>query len=170
MKSTGEVMGVDYHYARALYKAITGAGMNVPLEGRVLFTVADKDKDEMKQLARAFSDLGFKLAATSGTAKALESVGIAADVVGKVHERSTDIIQMIKMGQIQMVINTLTQGKGSARDGFKIRRSTVEHGIVCLTSLDTAWEVLSVLSFMHDRRLIYTLAIQDYVGGGNDLA
>lgn len=170
MKSTGEVMGVDYHYARALYKAITGAGMNVPLEGRILFTVADKDKDEMKQLARAFSDLGFKLAATSGTAKALESVGIHADVVGKVHERSTDIIQMIKTGQIQMVINTLTQGKGSARDGFKIRRATVEHGIVCLTSLDTAWEVLSVLSFMHDRRLVYTLAIQDYVGGGDDLA
>lgn len=170
MKSTGEVMGVDYHYARALYKAITGAGMNVPLEGRILFTVADKDKEEMKQLARAFSDLGFKLAATAGTAKALESVGIAADVVGKVHERSTDIIQMIKTGTIQMVINTLTQGKGSARDGFKIRRATVEHGIVCLTSLDTAWEVLSVLSFMHDRRLVYTLAMQDYVGGGNALS
>ena len=170
MKSTGEVMGIDYHYARALYKAITGAGMNMPKNGRILFTVADKDKEELKQLAKAFSELGFQIAATEGTARAIQSVGIDSDVVGKVHERSTDIIQMIKTGQIQMVVNTLTQGKGSARDGFKIRRATVEHGIVCLTSLDTAWEVLRVLSFMQQRRLVYALALQDYVGGGDDLA
>jgi len=170
MKSTGEVMGIDYHYARALYKAITGAGMNIPVKGRILFTVADKDKDEMKQLAKAFSELGFELAATEGTARAIRSLGIDADIVGKVHERSTDIIQMIKTGQINMVINTLTQGKGSAKDGFKIRRATVEHGIACLTSLDTAWEVLRVLSFMRERRLVYSLALQDYVGGGDDLA
>lgn len=56
------------------------------------------------------------------------------------------------------------------RDGFKIRRATVEHGIPCLTSLDTAWEVLRMLSFMRDRRLVYSLAIQDYVGDGDDLA
>jgi carbamoyl-phosphate synthase large subunit len=170
MKSTGEVMGIDYHYARALYKAITGAGMNIPTEGRILFTVADKDKDEMKQLAKAFADLGFQIAATEGTAREIQSMGIDADIVGKVHERSVDIIQMIKTGKINMVINTLTQGKGSAKDGFKIRRATVEHGIACLTSMDTAWEVLRVLSFIRERRLIYSLAIQDYVGGGDGLA
>ena len=170
MKSTGEVMGIDYHYARALYKAITGAGMNVPTEGKILFTVADKDKAEMKQLAKAYSEIGFQLIATEGTAKAIHSLGIDADVVGKVHERSTDIIQLIKNGQIGMVINTLTQGKHSAKDGFKIRRATVEHGIACLTSLDTAWEVLRVLSFMKERRLVYALALQDYVGGGDGLA
>jgi carbamoyl-phosphate synthase large subunit len=170
MKSTGEVMGIDYHYARALYKAITGAGMNVPTEGKILFTVADKDKAEMKQLAKAYSEIGFQLIATEGTAKAIHSIGIDADVVGKVHERSTDIIQLIKNGQIGMVINTLTQGKHSAKDGFKIRRATVEHGIACLTSLDTAWEVLRVLSFMKERRLVYALALQDYVGGGDGLA
>lgn len=170
MKSTGEVMGIDYHYARALYKAITGMGMNVPTQGRILFTVADKDKEELKQLAKAFFELGFQLVATEGTAKTIQSVGIDSDVVGKVYERSTDIIQMIKSGQINMVINTLTQGKHFARDGFKIRRATVEHGIACLTSLDTAWEVLGVLSFMRKRRLVYTLALQDYVGGGDDLA
>ena len=114
--------------------------------------------------------MGFQIAATEGTARAIQSVGIDSDIVGKVHERSTDIIQMIKTGKIQMVVNTLTQGKGSARDGFKIRRATVEHGIVCLTSLDTAWEVLRVLSFMQQRRLIYALALQDYVGGGDDLS
>lgn len=79
-------------------------------------------------------------------------MGIDAEIVGKVHERSTDIIQMIKSGKINMVINTLTQGKHSMNDGFKIRRATVEHGVACLTSLDTAWEVLRVSSFMRDRR------------------
>ena len=172
MKSTGEVMGIDYHYARALYKAITGAGMNIPLNGCILFTVANKDKEEMKQLAKAYSELGFKLVATSGSAKAIQEMGIDAEVVGKMHERSADIIQMIKKGSIHMVINTMTQnqGKNVANDGFKIRRATVEHAIPCLTSLDTAWEVLRVLSFMRERRLVYSLAIQDYVGGGDELA
>ena len=170
MKSTGEVMGIDYHYARALYKAIVGSGLNVPTKGCLLFTVADKDKDELKQLAKAFSEFDFEIAATEGTAKVIASLGIDVEIVGKVHERSTDIIEMIKSGRISMVINTLTQGKHSARDGFKIRRATVEHGIACLTSLDTAWEVLRVLEFMQKRRLVYALALQDYVGGGDDLA
>ena len=170
MKSTGEVMGIDYHYARALYKAIIGSGTNVPTKGCVLFTVADKDKEEMKQLAKAFSELDFQIAATEGTAKTIQSMGIDVEIVGKVHERSTDIIERIKSGKINMVINTLTQGKHSLKDGFKIRRATVEHDIACLTSLDTAWEVLRVLSFMRERRLVYSLAIQDYVGGGDGLA
>lgn len=170
MKSTGEVMGIDYHYARALYKAITGAGMNIPTHGTILFTVANKDKEEVKQLAQAFSDLGFHLVATAGTAKTIQGLGIEADIVSKVHEHKADIIQMIKTGKINMVINTLTQGKGSERDGFKIRRATVEHAIPCLTSMDTAWEVLRVLSFMRERRLVYALALQDYVGGGDGLA
>jgi len=170
MKSTGEVMGIDYHYARALYKAITGAGMNIPTHGTILFTVADKDKEEVEQLAQAFSDLGFHLVATAGTAKTIKELGIKVDVVSKVHEHKADIIKMIKTGKINMVINTLTQGKGSERDGFKIRRATVEHAIPCLTSMDTAWEVLRVLNFMRERRLVYALALQDYVGGGDTLA
>ncbi|MBQ9488279.1 MAG: carbamoyl-phosphate synthase large subunit, partial [Selenomonadaceae bacterium] len=170
MKSTGEVMGIDYHYARALYKAITGAGMNIPIEGCVLFTVADKDKEEVKQLARAFYDLGFKIAATEGTAKALQKIGIDAEVVGKVHQRSIDIIERIKSSKIHLVVNTQAPGKHVMRDGFRIRRATVEHGIPCLTSLDTAWEVLRMLTFMRDRRLVYSLAIQDYVGGGDALS
>ena len=170
MKSTGEVMGIDYHYARALYKAITAAGMNIPTKGTVLFTVADKDKEEAQQLAKAFSDLGYDLVATAGTAKTIESLGLEVGIVSKVHEHKADIIQMIKTGKINMVINTLTQGKDYERDGFKIRRATVEHAIPCLTSMDTAWEVLRVLSFMRERRLIYVLALQDYIGGGDTLA
>ena len=170
MTSTGEVMGIDYHYARALYKAITAAGMNIPTKGTVLFTVSDKDKEEAQQLAKAFSDLGYDLVATAGTAKTIESLGLEVGIVSKVHEHKADIIQMIKTGKINMVINTLTQGKDYERDGFKIRRATVEHAIPCLTSMDTAWEVLRVLSFMRERRLIYVLALQDYIGGGDTLA
>ena len=177
MKSTGEVMGIDYHYARALYKAITGAGMNIPHEGTILFTVADKDKEEMKQLGRAFAELGFKIVATEGTAKALKEVGVESSTVYKVHERgqnvgndrSSDIIKMIKSGGINMVITTQTPGQKFAKDGFRIRRATVEHGIACLTSLDTAWEVLRVLSFIRERRLVYSLALQDYIGRGDEL-
>ena len=135
-----------------------------------MFTVANKDKEEVKQLARAFYDLGFKIAATEGTAKALQTIGINAEVVGKVHQRSVDIIQRIKSSKIHLVVNTQAPGKHVMRDGFRIRRATVEHGIPCLTSLDTAWEVLRMLTFMRDRRLVYSLAIQDYVGGGDALS
>ncbi len=170
MKSTGEVMGIDYHYARALYKAITGAGMNVPEYGTVLFTVADKDKEEGGELAKCLADLGYHLVATGGTAKHLQSLGLSVTVVDKVHEHKPDIIQMIKTGKINMVINTLTHGKEPERDGYKIRRATVEHAIPCFTSMDTAKAVLEVLTFMRERRLSYVLAIQDYVGGGDSLA
>jgi carbamoyl-phosphate synthase large subunit len=170
MKSTGEVMGIDYHYARALYKAITGAGMNVPEYGTVLFTVADKDKEEGGELAKGLSDLGYHLVATSGTAKHLQSLGLSVTLVDKVHELKPDIIQMIKTGKINMVINTLTHGKEPERDGYKIRRATVEHAIPCFTSMDTAKAVLEVLTFMRERRLSYVLAVQDYVGGGDSLA
>ena len=170
MKSTGEVMGTDYYYARALYKAITGAGMNIPMFGTVLFTVADKDKQEACELAKLFADLGYHLVATEGTAKALQEAGIKAERVQKVHEHKADIIQMIKTGKINMVINTLTQGRAMERDGFKIRRATVEHAIPCLTSMDTAKEIARVLNFMRERRLVYALALQDYIGGGDQLA
>lgn len=169
MKSTGEVMGTDYHYARALYKALTAAGMNVPSQGTVLFTVANKDKTEAGELAKGFADLGYSLVATAGTAHYLQSLGLSVDTVQKVHEHKADIIQMIKTGKINMVINTLTHGKEPERDGFKIRRATVEHAIPCLTSMDTAKEVLHVLNFMRERRLVYALALQDYVGGGDNL-
>ena len=163
-------MGSDYHYARALYKAIVAAGMNVPERGNILFTVADKDKAEAGVLAKGFAELGYQLIATSGTASYLNGLDLEVNVVHKVHELKPDIIQMIKTGKINMVINTLTQGKEPERDGFKIRRATVEHGIPCLTSMDTAKAVLKVLQFMRERRLVYVLALQDYVGGGDALA
>lgn len=170
MKSTGEVMGIDYHYNRALYKAITAAGISIPSQGTVLITVADKDKAEAAVLAKQFSQLGFNIVATTGTANYLTEAGLKVEKVDKVDANKKDIIKLIKTGKINMVINTLTMGREPQRDGYKIRRATVEHAIPCLTSLDTAREVLNVLSFIRERRLVYSLAIQDYVGGGDELA
>lgn len=170
MKSTGEVMGIDYNYARALYKAITAAGMNIPLSGMILFTVADKDKPETGQLAQGFAEMGYRLVATNGTAEYLRSLELEVEEVSKLAEGSTEIIDRIKDGQIKMVVNTLTKGREPESDGFKIRRATVEHAIPCLTSMDTALGIQRVLSLMHERRLIYALALQDYVGGGDTLA
>ncbi|EAX46718.1 carbamoyl-phosphate synthase, large subunit [Thermosinus carboxydivorans Nor1] len=169
MKSTGEVMGIDYHYPRALYKAITAAGLHIPREGTVLFTVADKDKEEVGEIAKVFAGMGYKLVATAGTAKYLRALGLDVETAHKVREHHPNIIDMIKQGQINMVINTLTRGKEPERDGFKIRRATVEYAIPCLTSIDTAREVMNALAVMSERRMVYVLAMQDYVGDGDAL-
>ncbi|MDF2502379.1 MAG: Carbamoyl-phosphate synthase large subunit glutamine-dependent, partial [Anaerosporomusa subterranea] len=169
MKSTGEVMGIDYHKSRALYKALIASGLSVPNEGTVLFTVADKDKPECGELAEGFSSLGYKLAATKGTASYLQGLGLEVEAVSKVSDDGgPSIIDLIRQGRIQIVINTLTHGKEPVRDGFKIRRTAVEHGIPCLTSIDTAKEVLHVRNAVDHRRLVYVLALQDYVGGESD--
>ncbi|MEL7634780.1 MULTISPECIES: carbamoyl-phosphate synthase large subunit [Sporomusa] len=166
MKSTGEVMGIDYQYSRALYKGIVGAGMNIPQEGTVLMTVADKDKPEAAEIAKEFVQMGYELIATSGTAKYLRSQGLTVGEVPKLHEQQPEIIEMIKAGKINMVINTLTKGRDFESDGFKIRRAAVEHSLLCLTSMDTASAVLDVLSIMRQGKFLYVLALQDYVGGG----
>jgi len=169
MKSTGEVMGIDYQYSRALYKGIIGAGMNVPQEGTVLITVADKDKHEAGEIAKEFAKMGYDLIATSGTAEYLKSLGLKVGMVPKLHEQQPEIIEMIKAGKINMVVNTLTKGRDFESDGFKIRRAAVEHSILCLTSMDTANAVFDVLSIIRQRKFLYVLALQDYVGGGETI-
>ncbi|WP_094607138.1 Carbamoyl-phosphate synthase large chain [Sporomusa silvacetica DSM 10669] len=166
MKSTGEVLGIDYNYSRALYKGIIGAGMNVPQTGTVLVTVADKDKVEAGEIAKEFAKMGYELIATSGTASYLSSLGLTVGMVPKLHEQQPHIIEMIKAGKINMVINTLTKGRDFDSDGFKIRRAAVEHSLLCLTSMDTAKAVLDVLSIIRQRKFLYVLALQDYVSGG----
>ena len=164
MKSTGEVIGIDYHFERALYKAIIASGIQIPDEGAILLTIADKDKQEALEIARGYAELGYPLVATEGTAKMFSDAGLKVESVRKVSEGSPHILDLIKSGVIRMVISTLTTGKLPEADGFKIRRSTVEHAIPCLTSLDTAKAVLDVLTVTRRRRLIYAMAMQDYAG------
>lgn len=145
MKSTGEVMGRDPQYAKALYKGLIGAGMKIPTTGAIIATVADKDKQEAVELLRGFYNLGYKIIATEGTAAALIEEGIHVTTVHKLTEGVPNILDLIRNGEAHFVINTLTKGKEPERDGFRIRREAVENGIVCMTSLDTVRALLNML-------------------------
>ncbi|MBT2678507.1 carbamoyl-phosphate synthase large subunit [Bacillus sp. ISL-35] len=148
MKSTGEVMGKDTTLEKALYKGMIAAGMKFKEFGTVLLTVADKDKEEALALARRLSSIGYQLMATEGTAKYLQNNGIKVKTVGKIGSPGQNLIDVIRKGEAQMVINTLTKGKQPERDGFRIRRESVENGVPCLTSLDTAKAILRVIESM----------------------
>ncbi|MGN7174856.1 carbamoyl phosphate synthase large subunit [Paenibacillus sp. FSL R5-0490] len=149
MKSTGEVMGKDSTLEKALYKGLVASGMKIQPFGTVLMTVADKDKEEALQLAKRFVSIGYRLMATSGTALFLKTEGIPVKVTGKIGSAGPNLLDVIKNGEAQFVINTLTKGKQPARDGFRIRRESVENGVPCLTSLDTAEAILQVIESMN---------------------
>ena len=145
MKSTGECLGLAESFPQALLKAFKGAGMKAPKKGgRIIVTVKDEDKDEMIGIARGFYDMGIELLATSGTCKALNEAGIPARWVARVSEAHPNILDMIASGTVDLVINTPTHGRRHDTDGFKIRRSTVEHSVACITAIDTARAMLTV--------------------------
>jgi carbamoyl-phosphate synthase large subunit len=148
MKSTGEVIGKDATFEKALYKGLVASGIHIRPYGAVLLTVADKDKEDAIELARRFYQIGYQLLATNGTAEALKAAGIPVTVVNKIHSASPNILDVIRQGKAQVVINTLTKGKQPESDGFRIRREAVENGIPCLTSLDTARAMLQVIESM----------------------
>jgi len=148
MKSTGEVMGKDITLEKALYKGLVASGIQMKEHGSVLLTIADKDKEEALLLARRFHNIGYRLVATSGTAAMLQSAGIPVRVVNKIGADEPTLLDVIRNGEAQFVINTLTKGKQPERDGFRIRRESVENGVACLTSLDTAEAILSVFEAM----------------------
>lgn len=161
MKSTGEVLGLDKNPTKALYKALLAAGYVIPRKGRILATIADKDKKEALPILERLDHLGFELVATRGTAQLLREAGLKVEVVNKIKEGSPHVADIIKEGKIDLVINTLTKGKTPERDGFRIRRAAVEFSVPCLTSLDLAVAVLEVLESM-----IRVKALQDYDKGG----
>ena len=145
MKSTGEVMGKDNTLEKALYKGLIAAGMKVPTHGSILFTVADKHKDEAVSLAERFHEIGFRIWATEGTAKYFEQHGIPTKIGYKIDHENENLIDLIQKGKVQYVVNTTTKGKQAERDGFQIRRMSVENGVPCLTSMDTVEAILKVL-------------------------
>ena len=149
MKSTGEVMGKDVTLEKALYKGLVASGMKVREHGSVLMTVADKDKEEVLQLARRFHAIGYNLIATSGTAAMLKKENIPVSIVDKIGSENKNVLDVIRTGEAQLVVNTLTKGKQPERDGFRIRRESVENNIPCLTSLDTAEAILRVIESMN---------------------
>ncbi|QOR74125.1 carbamoyl-phosphate synthase large subunit [Cruoricaptor ignavus] len=149
MKSTGEVMGKDQTLEKALYKGFIAAGRKLPLFGSILFTVADKHKEEAAEFAQRFHDVGFKIWATEGTAKFFSEKGIPVKIGYKITENPEEnLLNLIQKGKVQYVVNTTTKGKQAERDGFQIRRMSVENGVPCLTSMDTVEAILKVVESM----------------------
>ena len=165
MKSTGEVMGIDFNYSHALYKALLASGTRIETSGKILITVADKDKDEAFKQALRYEKLGFTILATEGTAEYFWDRGLRSLMVANklTHSRPT-ILDLVQHGQIQIILNTLTKGREPERDGFKIRRKAVERNIPCFTALDTSAAMLEVLEGLQNRRSGYVLSLQDYLG------
>ena len=134
MKSTGEVMGVGQTFGEAFAKAQEGAGATLPSQGKALLSVRDADKTRVVQVARELSDLGFELAATSGTAKVVEEAGIACEGVNKVADGRPHIVDMIKNDEVCLIVNT-TEGKKALEDSVAIRRAALQHKVSYTTTI-----------------------------------
>ncbi|KRM90246.1 carbamoyl phosphate synthase large subunit [Liquorilactobacillus cacaonum DSM 21116] len=141
MKSTGEVMGSDHTFEKALLKAFAGAKMELPMNGNVLLTIDSNDKEIVLPVAQRFSRVGYRLFATNGTAAFLKENGLHVMTVNKIGQEGTsklDILDIIKAGKIQLVINTMSHDQEVTSDGFTIRQTAIEHNVPLLTSLNTA--------------------------------
>jgi len=139
MKSTGEVMGIDSTFHAALIKALMAAGLSLPAEGGLLFSLADRTKTEAVPLLRQLLAFGYRLYATEGTAALMQAIGVPVwQVVAKLGQGYPSVVDVIREGLVDSVVNTFTGGTGAVlRDGFDIRRAAVERRIPCFTSLDT---------------------------------
>ena len=137
MRSTGEVMGISKSFGQAFAKAQLAAGQRLPRKGSIFLSVSDHDKRHCAPLAKELHALGFRLIATRGTAAALEAAGVPAERVYKVNEGRPNIVDLVKTGKVDMVINT-PLGRESFYDEKSIRRAAIRYNIPCITTLSAA--------------------------------
>lgn len=138
MKSTGEVMGIDYDFGKAFYKAELAANNKIPTEGKVVLSIRESDKPAIVPVAKKLRELGLDLLATKGTAKYLKKEGVDVKKINKVSEGSPHIVDKIREDEIDLVINTPTSGRQPKRDGYKIRRAAVDLKIPYITNIQAA--------------------------------
>jgi len=137
MRSTGEVMGVGVNFGEAFLKAQISAGTPLPEKGTVFLSVNDHHKPEAVEVARRFTDLGFHLVATRGTAAALRAAGLTTRMVFKVNEGRPNVVDLLKGGAIQLAVYT-TAGAPAFNDEKSIRRSAVTYRVPCITTMSGA--------------------------------
>ena len=145
MKSTGEVMGIGSSFGEAFRKALSAAGNALPEEGTVLLSVCDADKTECVHIARMLQQAGYQLAATSGTAQALRAGGLDCILASKVNEKRPDTVDMLKNGEIQVIINT-TEGRQTIADSYTIRRTALQHRVPYFTTIAGARAMAKTLT------------------------
>ncbi len=145
MKSTGECLGISKNFEEALFKAFLGAGIDLPRHKKMIMTVKDADKLEAVEVGRRFAALGYDIYATRSTCKYLQKNGVATKRINKIEESRPNLLDLILGHQIDLIIDTPSQGIERSKDGFVIRRHAVETGVTCLTSLDTANALLASL-------------------------
>ena len=145
MKSTGECLGIAKTFDEALYKAFLGAGVRLPKHKKMILTVKDSDKLDAIEIGRRFAALGYEIHSTKSTARVLNEHGVPAQVINKVEEPSPNLLDLILSHEIDLIIDTPSQGVEHSKDGFIIRRHAIETGVYCLTSLDTADALLTSL-------------------------
>ena len=147
MKSTGEVMGVDYSFEAALAKALLAADLMLPQKGSLLLSIADRDKAESVPLIKKLHSLHYGLYATEGTAAMIDSAGLPVRMVTKkLSEGHPNVIDVIRGNSVSGVVNTVTGGRIPLKDGFNIRRAAAEKRIPCFTSLDTIRVAIEALA------------------------
>lgn len=161
MKSTGECLGISPDFNEALYKAFLGAGINLPKHKQIIITVKDADKGEAIEIGRRFEALGYTIYATRSTAKALNDAGVKARKVNKISQESPTVMDLILGHKIDLVIDTPTQGRDKSRDGFLIRRTSIETGVNVITALDTARALVSSLENAQDKSKLSIINIAD---------
>lgn len=150
MKSTGEALGFDINFEKALYKALRASGMKIPLHGNVLLTISDNHKNEVLDLAKRFFAIGYGIYATKGTADFLRANDLYVKEVSKIYEsKFENIIDIIRLGKVDYVINTIENDNQTHSDSLKLRRASAENNIPCMTSLDTAYALLKVIESMN---------------------
>jgi len=160
MKSTGEVMGIDVNFGAAFWKAQLGAGQNLPFDGNVFLSVKNKDKRNVVFIAKKLSDLGFKIYATRGTGKILANSGIDTTFVNKVSEGRPHVVDMIKNGEIHLIINT-PSGRKPKNDEVLIRSGAVQYKIPYTTTISGAQAVVNAIETMKKGDL-RVRPLQDY--------
>jgi len=151
MKSTGESMGIDESFGVSFYKAQLSAGMELPHEGKLFISVRDADKGKILDIVKKAEELGFKMVATAGTAKAVEN-DVEIGVINKVSQESPNIRDAILNREIKLIINT-PSGKQSADDNYLIRRMAVELGIPYVTTLAGARAALNAVEVIEKGKI-----------------
>ena len=162
MKSTGEVMGIDYDFGRAYYKACTAADNTLPTEGNVFISVTDEQKEELLPIARKLRELGLSLYGTSGTVEFLTQNGVETNLVRKVQEGSPNVIDIMRSGGIRLIINTPAD-KASRQDHIRIMRAAVDYGIPYITTLQAARAAAMAIDAIK-REEITIEPLQHYIG------